>query len=420
MPCLVGGGFILTMGWSDHYFINFVTEPEYNLPLTMIYISLGYIGMTLGFAVPFGRIMGTKIERVLPKWRWKLGHTWVAGYILVLSGTLVNIIGFFNGLLGFQKFDQVEAYDGLIFFLLTMFFQGYFLLWYSLFRTPKKDASYLITLALLILLVPMRMAIMGNRGSIYLCILPIAFAYIVSGSKVTIKHGILFGAIIVVSIFIGMVYGTNFRSTKGAESRLSAGDYIGQIEATLDNIGQKDFSQVAGEASYSLFNRLENLSSVGVIVANYEKLAPYEESYGLANNILRDTYTSLIPRFVWVDKPLTSDAHAYSDLYFNFEDNAFAITPWGDLLRNFGPYGVPAGMFLLGLFLRTLYVTLGTQQDGYQWRSAAYYLLLTTVSYEAFYATLLPSLLRVGLVLAATTYLTNLIAHRTRGWRMMD
>jgi hypothetical protein len=163
----------------------------------------------------------------------------------------------------------------------------------------------------------------------------------------------------------------------------------------------------------SLSLRLENLSSVAVIVSNYEKLAPYEESYALSNNILRDAWTAFIPRVFWPDKPLTSDAHAYSALYFDFEDNSFAITPWGDLLRNFGPIGIPIGMALLGIFLRALYVSLGTPIPGGQWRSSAYYLMLTTVSYEAFYATLFPSLVRVALVLMATLYLCNLIAQRT-------
>jgi hypothetical protein len=421
LPCLVGGGLLVAFGWSDFYFLNYISDPEYNLPLTLIYVSIGYIGLTVGYALPIGKMMGTTVETWFPKWEWTLGHTWVAGYLLVMAGTVVNIIGFLNGLLGFQRFDQVEAFDGLIFFLLIMFFQGYFLLWYALFKTPNKDSSYLVTLVMLVLLIPLRMAIMGNRGSIYLCILPITFAYIVSGKKVTLKHGVLFSALLVVGVFVGMIYGTTFRNIKGSETRLGAGDYIGQIGATLDYLSEKDASIIFADASQSLINRLENLSSLGVIVSNYEKLAPYEESYGLANNILRDTYTAFIPRFLWNDKPLTSDAHAYSDLYFDYESNAFAITPWGDLLRNFGPIGIPIGMLLLGIFLRVLYTALGTPVPGGQWRSSAYYLLLTTISYEAFYATIFPSLVRVSVVLIVTLYLANLIAKRTgTKWRFSE
>jgi hypothetical protein len=412
IPAFVVGGIIIAFGWNDPYYVSYIQDPEYELPLTLVYVFVGYIGLVAGFALPIGRSLGKKAQGMLPKWEWTLKHTWTAGWLLVLAGTLVNIIGFVNGLLGFQKFEGVEVYDGLIFFLLTMFFEGYFLLWYALFRTPKKDASYIVTLAFLLLMIPVRMAIMGNRGSIFVCILPIAFAYVVSGQKVTIKHGFIFALLLGVGVFVGMIYGTSFRNIKGSESRLAAGDYLGQVGITLDYISKKDLSLIMQDGGTALADRLENLSSLANVVSNYEKLAPYEKAYGLDNNIIRDAWTSLIPRFVWNDKPLTSDSHAYSDLYFDYEANSFAVTLWGDLLRNFGPWGIPIGMAVLGIVLRVIHVSLWQQSEGHQWRSAAYYLVLTQVSYEAFYATLLPCLLRIGVVLIVTLYLANLIGKR--------
>jgi hypothetical protein len=413
LPCLVFGGVILSCGWSEMYFVSYIQNPEYDLPLTLVYVAIGYIGLTIGFALPVGKFLGRKVDRMLPDWYWSPYYTWISGWLLVIAGTVVNIIGFVNGLLGFQKFEGVEVYDGLIFFLLIMFFEGYLLLWYALFRTPKKDASYLVTLTFLILLIPLRMAIMGNRGTIFVCVLPIAFAYIVSGQKVTIKHGFIFTFVLLAGVFIGMIYGTSFRSIKDSDTRLSSGDYLGQVSATVDYIGHKDFTLLMKDGGTALADRLENLSSLGVVVSNYEKLAPYEESYGLSNNILRDAWTAFIPRFIWNDKPLTSDPHAYSDLYFDYEPNSFAVTPWGDLLRNYGPVGVPLGMMVLGIALRIIHVALGTPREGGQWKSASYYLLLTTVSYEAFYATIFPSLVRVAVVLMVTLYLANLITKRS-------
>ena len=75
----------------------------------------------------------------------------------------------------------------------------------------------------------------------------------------------------------------------------------------------------------------------------------------LKNNIINDLLTSLIPRFVWADKPNTSDPRAYSDLYFDYGENSFAITPFGDLLRNFGVIGIPLGMLIIGIYLRIIY-----------------------------------------------------------------
>jgi hypothetical protein len=413
LPCLVFGGVIIAFGWSSMYTYFFIDDPENSLIWSLIYVTVGYVGMVFGFALPIGKYLGQKVDRMLPNWYWSPEYTWMSGWLLIIAGTLVNIIGFLNGLLGFQKFEGVEIFDGLIFFLLIMFFEGFFLLWYALFRTPKKDASYLLTLLFLIMLIPLRMAIMGNRGSIFICLLPIAFAYIVSGQKVTVKHGFIFSGVLIVAVFIGMIYGTTFRSLKDSDTRMTASDYLGQVSITLDYISRKDFTLIMRDGWLSLADRLENLSSLAVVVSSYEKLAPYEKSYGLDNNILRDTYVSLIPRFIWTDKPLTSDSHAYSDLYFGYEGNSFAITPWGDLIRNFGPIGVPLGMMFLGIILRLIHVAVGEPREGGQWRSVSYYLLITTVSYESFYATLMPSLIRVTAVLIVTLYLSNLITRRT-------
>ncbi len=137
---------------------------------------------------------------------------------------------------------------------------------------------------------------------------------------------------------------------------MNAGDYVGLVIDTLDYISTQNTSTLAADSMQALADRIENLSSLAVVVANYEKLAPYEASYGLQDNIVNDAMTSLGPQvFVWPDKPGTSDARAYSDLYFNYGENSFAITPFGDLLRNFGPVGVPLGMMLLGVYLRLIY-----------------------------------------------------------------
>ncbi len=56
---------------------------------------------------------------------------------------------------------------------------------------------------------------------------------------------------------------------------------------------------------------------------------------------------------IWKEKPSSSDARKYSDLYFNQNDTSFAITPIGDLLRNFGIVGILCiGMLVIGIFLR--------------------------------------------------------------------
>ena len=115
---------------------------------------------------------------------------------------------------------------------------------------------------------------------------------------------------------------------------------------------------------------------------------------------------------VWPDKPVASDPRKYSELYFDFGDNSFTITPVGDLLRNFGVVGVPIGMFILGLFLRTIYRALIEGRRITTWSATLYFMLITAVSYESFYGSILPYLFKVGVTTVVGIVFVNFFARR--------
>lgn len=409
-PAYIIGGVIIAFGWVSPYFFTFIDDPEYNLPLTLMYISVGYLGLTAGFFLPIGRIFAKAIEPRLPKWQWQPEHVWVPGILLLLLGIGFNILAFIQGIFGFQRNIDINIFDGLVFFLLTIFTEGAVLLWLAIFSSKERNLTYYLVFLLLLVMMPVRMSIIGSRSSLLLSFLPIVMAYVYSGRKVTRRVMAMFILGGALAVFIGVVYGTTFRNIKGSEARVSAGDYFGQVLATVEYLSNANPIDIAQQSVQSLAERVENLSSVAVVVSNYEKLAPHEASYGLENNIINDLYTSFIPRFVWSDKPPTSDARAYSDLYFNFGDNSFAISPFADLLRNFGPIGVPIGMLILGIYLRFIYAGLIDTPNPAMWKKVAYFSLLTIVSYESFYATIFPSVVRLFFVLAISLAIANLFA----------
>ncbi|MBA2737955.1 MAG: hypothetical protein H0U50_14350 [Pyrinomonadaceae bacterium] len=411
-PAFVLGGVIISFGWVNPYFLLFIDNPEYNLPLTTVYVGIGFLGLIAGYSLPVGKFLAEKLEPRLPKWQWKPENVWVPGILLMLAGIGINILGFLQGIMGFQRAAEVNIFDGLLFFLLVLLSEGNILLWLGIFSTKKKTGIYYIVLIFLILFLPLRMALLGSRSSLLISIFPIAMAFQYSGRRMKWQYGVLFGFMLVVAVCIGVVYGTTFRSIKGSEARVNTGDYIGQIGETLNYISTEDPLIIVGNSAQSLADRVENLSSLGVVVANYEELAPYEASYGLENNIMNDLYTSLIPRFVWSDKPQTSDARAYSELYFKFSENSFAITPFGDLLRNFGPIGVPLGMMILGFYMRLIYSSLIDTPNPAIWKKMAYFPLLSLISFEAFYATIFPSIVRTVFILAISMILVNLMLKR--------
>lgn len=413
-PAFVIGGLILAFGWSDPYYLTFVENPRFNLPLSLMYVAIGYLGIVAGYFVPLGRIGAEKTEKWLPKWNWRPNEVWVPGIFLILAGIGFNIFGFLQGLLGFQRVDEIGIFDGLLFFLVIILTEGSLLLWLGIFSVKEKKGIYYLILLALIAIIPLKMGLQGNRGSLLSSIIPIGLAFQYSGRRLKGIHTVVLGGALVVAVFIGMIYGTAFRNIKGSEARINAGDYFGQVSATLDYLTTKDPGYIFSESVATLAERIENLSALGVAVANYEKLAPYESNFGIENNIINDLYTSLIPRFIWPDKPPTSDARAYSDLYFNYSENSFAVTPFGDLLRNFGPLGVPLGMFLIGIYFRWIYTQLIETSSPTLWKKVSYYLLLIVVSFEAFYATIFPTLIRTVFILIVSLFVSNMIINQIR------
>ena len=162
----------------------------------------------------------------------------------------------------------------------------------------------------------------------------------------------------------------------------------------------------------SLAERVDILTTFAVVVANHEQLKPYEEAYGLDNNIWVDSTTFFIPRVVWRDKPSASDPRKYSDLYFNYGENSFAITAVGDLLRNFGVPGVLIGMFVLGFLLRIIYRSLVEDQAFSFWRLTLYFMLMVSLSYEGFYGTIIPNFFKYGVIAILGVFLVEVSAKK--------
>lgn len=416
-PAFSIGGIVLAFGWNQPYFLSFIDSPEYTLPLSLAYVCLGFVSMCVGFYIPWSARTASFIDERLPAWDWRSPGIWVGGLVLLLLGLALNIVGFLSGLLGFQRVDRTGLFDALIVFLALFFLEGTILLWMAFFRQEKGKplVSYLILL-FLVSLIPVRLAFLGSRAELVAATMSVAIAFNYSGRKLKRVHAVVFASLMVVALAVGVIWATTFRNVKGSEARISSGDYVGQIVATADYLSRTDSGRVVQENFGALLERIENLSSLAVVVSNYEKLAPYEESYGIRDNILNDALTAFIPRFIWSDKPSTSDPRAYGDLYFSYSENSFAITPFGDLLRNFGPWGIIPGMFIIGFYLKIIYSVLIKSERPAVWKKMVYFPLLTVVSYEAFYSIFIPSLIRVLFVVAVSVLLLQfLIGRRDSG-----
>jgi hypothetical protein len=240
-------------------------------------------------------------------------------------------------------------------------------------------------------------AFQGNRGSLVQLLIMITFAFVFSGRKLTTRHYIIGSVLVVFALVGGMIYGTTFRSVKQTQEQIGMEEYAGMVGTAFDKLADQDIGTTLVDGMGALAERLDSVSAVAVVVSNYEALAPYEEVWGINDNIYVDTVTFFVPRVIWPDKPVSIEPRKYADLYFNFSENSFTMTPMADLLRNFGPIGVPLGMILLGFLIRLIYAALVEDQDFSYWRSTLFYMLLTSISYEGTYGLILPLLVKIGL-----------------------
>lgn len=413
-PAFVLGGIFIAFGAVNPYFMTFIDDPEYNLPLSLVYIAIGFLGLSLGYSLPIGRFIAEKIERRIPDWQWSSSDVWLPGTVLLFAGIGVNLIGFIQGIMGFQRITEIGIFDSVLFFLITMVGFGYIILWFGIFTAETRTGAFYLVLAIVIAFIPIRLALLASRAGLLVSVIPIAMAFGYSGRRLRPRMAVIFSFLLILALLIGAAYGTAFRNIKGSEAKVNGGDYVGLVMDTLDYLTTQNTTIIVEDSLQALADRIDNLSSLAVVVANYEKLAPYEASYGLQNNIVNDAMTSLVPRFVWPEKPGTSDARAYSDLYFNFSENSFAITPFGDLLRNFGPIGVPLGMILLGIYLRLIYRLLIDTPSPAIWKKVAYFPLLTAISYEGFYATILPNIIRTLFVVVLSLLVCRFLIRKRK------
>ncbi len=400
IPAFFLGGLLLASGLSQPFYLAFVEDERYNLPLTIVYIVLGYGGLTLGFFFSYGKNIGEKIGSLLPVWRWDQKNLLLPCVILLAIGWGNSIVAFAFGILGYQKVDQIGEYDGLIFLMTLFWLEGSFLLWMCIFRAEKLNIHHYLILTLLLTTTFMKVIFQGNRGSLIQTFFMVACAFVFAFKKIEMRHRLYGVGLLILTLVVGMIYGTTFRSVKQSEARVGVDEYIVSIGTTFDKLSDQDLTQNLSEGIAAITERFEAVSSLAVIVSNYEKLEPYEESYGLKNNIWNDTVNAFIPRPLWKDKPVGSDARKFADLYFSFGENSFTVTPMGDLLRNFGPVGVPVGMFILGFILCIIYTSLVENQEFSYWRRTLFFVILMSISYETFYGTSMVNLVKYGVIAA--------------------
>lgn len=397
-PAFVLGGIILAFGWSEPYFLSFIQDTEVNFPLSIELIALGFLGLISGYFLPVGKMLGARISNIFPGREPDARFFIVPGFVLLFVGMFNSYAATVLGIIGYQRPEEISIYDGLIFLTTLFWMQASFVLWFVIFKDGRLTPGNMMIASILLITSIVKALYAGNRGGLLHISIIVGLAYLLSGRQLNFRKSVAAVVLVSSALMVGMIYGTTFRLNKGDESAAGIESYTSDVLTTLDHVSKTENMAAIEFGITNLAERIDVLSSVAVVVSNYEQLQPYEESYGLDNNITKDLSTFFIPRILWNDKPVASEPRTYSDLYFNYPDNSFAITPIADLLRNFGVWGIFPGMLALGIILRMLYRALVEDQPRMLGRSVLYFMLLTSVSYEGFYGAIIPYMVKVGVI----------------------
>ena len=414
-PIFFLGGWSLTLGLSNYFYLNYVSDPEYNFPLTFIYVILGFGGLSVGFFIPHGRKIGNYLGKWLPDWKFKPSEVVIPSLFFLVTGILTSLLALELGQIGYQGTEVILGITGSLYYYLTLIVPSTtLLLWIAFFRFEKWNLYHLIIAVAQIFIAVFMLILLGGRSSLLTSLLLLVFGFVLAERKFKLKQLILVGVFLPVVIIFGMIYGTTFRNIKVYNERVSIDQYGSLALETVTNINEKDLFQQVSDSLSTLAERLEIVSSLGVVVANYERIQSYEAAYGLENNIWTYTWTAFIPRFLWKDKPLIADNYSYNELYFDHGGFGLAITAMGDLLRNFGPFGVPLGMIILGFFIRIFYAIFIEGLPFSMWRSTIYLTVLAKISYDSFYGEILPTVVRVAVVIFIQLLIIKIIIYALR------
>ena len=102
-PAFVLGSLYLAISSYEPPFIQLIPDREYYLPLALVYVAVGFAGLTVGYSMRSGHRLGERLSRRLPAWNWQPDQVIVPCLILVAVGRFFELKAFSAGATGYQS-----------------------------------------------------------------------------------------------------------------------------------------------------------------------------------------------------------------------------------------------------------------------------------------------------------------------------
>jgi hypothetical protein len=142
LPAFILGGIVLATGIVQPPHLFYIQNPEEDLPWTFIYIMLGFIGLTVGFILPWGKRIGSWLSGVVPAWDWKGRDVLIPAMILLGIGLFFYVSAFFSGIVGYSVTNLQDAFSGLNFVLSLLSLEAGVLAGIYIFRSNKFTVEH--------------------------------------------------------------------------------------------------------------------------------------------------------------------------------------------------------------------------------------------------------------------------------------
>jgi hypothetical protein len=409
LPMFCLGGVSLALGWTRPYFLDLLADPSAALAASELWALVGFASFALGTEIPGLRRAGTAVSRRLPRGDWPPGSVRWPATLLVAAGLAVAAYALATDALGYaagtrQELSPLPAY------LQTIALVGVSLLWFDLLRTPSPSRVRLVgTIGGIGAAAVVGAGLAESRAALATWVLVVLLVTALAKVVIAGRVAAIVVAVAASALVLGALVGSTYREVRAGVETTAAGSVgatdgsasrVGDLGVTFERIAERGAGNVGYVRDRSV-QRLEAPGALAVVVARHQELDGVDTEAG-APRVLESAVGSFIPRVVWSDKPASTDPGAISRLYFEYEANAFAITPMGDLLRDLGPVAVPLAMAFMGLVLRLLHAALVGGDLATAGRVSAFVVLIVRAPgwWEGFYATFLADLVRAGVVVA--------------------
>ncbi len=459
-PMLIGGSIIYVMFGVSDIPEDTVVNPAFSYRLTLVYLSIGMAAYGLGTAMEFPRKAGNPKGWKLPGLKHLNQHGMCVAIGLIALGVATQYINFSSGLIGYQL-GSYGRFSAFFYYLGLSLVAGQYLFWHSVFSRPRKKSTLVFALTYFFAAVLAVALLNGSRGYLVSCWIVAALALFQVFPRPSWRQLTAMALAGVIALAAGFMFGTLFRNLKAGliepstfagsstvstrpnhnpdmtahfndDAETSAAlpsnspDSRENVDKALSDaqrkVGMREQSGLAGDAvklaienphlpmvGRAFLARVNTLTQVAVLVSKRDAVLEILP-HSLKSGILIGIATALVPRALWPDKPVIGDVMSHAKTFFGVANNAFAITPVGDLYLNFGAAGIVPGMIVLGIFISTLYAWLAARSGISPGWTAVYVLMLQQISMESFYSQFFPSLLRTAAVAVAIILCADFIA----------